>query len=98
FAMPSDIVQLPICRDNGLLLPVNQSTSSAGTEYFINGTQPTAYCHWAIATPAPKSVSDNNQPPFISGRSEVQQLQNEIRREVRERLKEIKGLHTKHKF
>lgn len=43
FTKPANIVQLPVCSD-GLLAADTNRFNSYRTEYFINGTQPFAYC------------------------------------------------------
>lgn len=69
FVPPNSVMSESICKDKGLL--VNQATSSAMTEFFINGTAPTQLCYGSqpitsvTASPnqeTPTPRPDNNQP------------------------------------
>ncbi len=44
FNLPDNIVKVTVCRESGLLLSGNASTSSGNTEYFMKGTEPTKPC------------------------------------------------------
>lgn len=55
FTQPDRIVTLSVCSHNGL--PVTEATSSAQTEYFIEGTIPKGRCN------IPKPIIAEAQPP-----------------------------------
>lgn len=68
FEKPSDITTKSICRDKGLL--VKEATSSAYMEYFINGTEPTAYCYVSSDTPTPDQSVTPSETPKLTDKPE----------------------------
>ncbi len=60
---PDGVVALSVCKGSGLL--IREATSSAFTEYFANGTQPTKYCTFSkpSATPGDKPSASPEQTP-----------------------------------
>ncbi len=60
FTPPANIASVNICRFNGL--KVKEATSSGYTEYFIKGSEPTAYCFIPKPSSSP-SGSSNPSPP-----------------------------------
>jgi len=60
FAQPSGLIALNVCKNNGLVL--QEATSSAYTEYFIKGTQPTERCSLPKPTEAPKPNGGEQNP------------------------------------
>ena len=61
FARPSTVVALSICKNNGLVL--SEATSSAYTEYYEKGTEPTGRCSLPKPTEAPKQDGQNAPAP-----------------------------------
>jgi len=59
FTEPPGIVAESICSSNGLL--VKEATSSAMTEFFVEGTEPTASCN---STPA--NIGEIKPPPSVT--------------------------------
>ncbi len=51
FQQPADVVTLGVCKNNGLR--VKEATSSAITEYFVRGSEPTAVCFVPTISPSP---------------------------------------------
>src|SRR5207248_3039781 len=76
FAMPEGIVQAPICA-NGLL--ASASWPGTQTEYFISGTQPSAYCTRSLPKPSPNTFSagqnQNSDNKNEALKNQLQQVQ-----------------------
>lgn len=60
FTIPSDISQLWICRQNGLLL--HEASSSGIMEYFIKGTEPQGICNLSKSSDQPNLANPSPQP------------------------------------
>lgn len=95
FVPPSDVVQASICAYNGLLASTSFK-SSAFTEYFLRGTQPTRVC--SIPRPTNKPDSENKQKESenknqlgIGGPDieVIQQQQKKIEEEINKRLQDV---------
>lgn len=66
FDVPSGIITENICASNGLL--AKGATSSAISEFFVKGTQPTTYCYFPSESfsanlPTPSQNNDSSQLP-----------------------------------
>src|SRR5579884_1897835 len=61
FTPPPGVVPVTVCGYNGLKVRSREATSSAYTEYFLDGTEPTGFCD--VSAPAPSGSPQPGQTP-----------------------------------
>jgi len=76
FTKPSGILELSICGYNGLVS--RSATTSAMTEYFVEGTQPTRLCSGSSDTTAQRTIGEQQLTPTV----QVTIIQQEIEAQV----------------
>lgn len=87
FEKPSNVIAKNICTYNGLLL--REATSSAQTEYFVKGTEPTRYCNGGgnsgpSSSPNPSSDPNNQQSNSRPDNQEKKDREEEQQRQERQ--------------
>lgn len=61
FSPPTSLTAVAICKSNGLKLKDRGATSSA-TEYFLKGTEPSAFCNVTKPSPKPSDTNPSSIP------------------------------------
>jgi 1A family penicillin-binding protein len=84
FVPPEGVVQLSICKTNGLL--AKTATSAATAEFFLDGTQPTRICTWNTAPRRQASEQVNG----VSDQDSIRRRVREAAERVQNENKEIK--------
>lgn len=66
FSPPPGLVQVDVCRSQGLRMPRGYTFSDSIKEYFIEGSEPTRYCFLPTPSPSPSSSPSPESVPVES--------------------------------